>query len=113
MGAMSAMNTSVKKAKAQPPAAPLLPEVMTVEEAAAFLRLPVNLLLRKVREGRVPGAKIGRSWRFSRRLLLEWLENASIPEELVEEGMVQAVNERMAEEDEWLSVAEVRQRLGL
>jgi excisionase family DNA binding protein len=86
---------------------------MTLEEAAAFLRLPVSLLLRKAREGRVPGARIGRVWRFSHRLLLEWLENASIPEELVEEGMIQAVEERMAEEDEWLTVAEVRQRLGL
>ncbi len=107
------MSATTMKKGARQASAPLPPEVMTAEEAAAFLRLPVSLLLRKTREGLIPGAKIGRSWRFSRRLLLEWVENASIPEELVERGMIEAVKERMAEEDEWLSVAEVRKSLGL
>jgi len=106
------MSATASKAKA-PEAAALPPEVMTAEEAAAFLRLPLSLLLRKAREGLIPGAKIGRSWRFSRRLLLEWIEEASITEEMVDAGLVQAVKDRMAEEDEWLSVAQVRERLGI
>lgn len=96
-----------------PTASAAFPEVMTAEEAAAFLRLPANLLVRKAREGQIPGARIGRRWRFSRRLLLEWIEGASIPEDLVEKSMVEAVRERMAVQDEWLTVDQVRQRLGL
>ena len=101
------------KDEAQQPAAALQPEVMTAEEAAAFLRLPVSLLLRKVREGQLPGAKIGRVWRFSRRFLLEWLENASIPEELVEEGLAQLVQERVAAGGKKIPLAEVKRGLGL
>jgi excisionase family DNA binding protein len=49
-------------------------EVLTAEEAAEFLHFnPVTIRL-KARSGKIPGRKIGKEWRFSRRQLLEWLE---------------------------------------
>ena len=51
-----------------------MPDVLTVEEAAEYLQISPGMLLRKVREGVVPGAKVGRHWRFSRRQLLAWVE---------------------------------------
>jgi excisionase family DNA binding protein len=52
-------------------------EVLTAEEAAEFLGLnPVTVRL-KARSGEIPGRKIGKEWRFSRRQLLEWLEENS------------------------------------
>jgi excisionase family DNA binding protein len=52
-------------------------EVLTAEEAAEFLGFnPVTIRL-KARAGEIPGRKIGKEWRFSRRRLLEWLEEDS------------------------------------
>ena len=54
-------------------------EVLTAEEAAEFLGFnPVTIRL-KARSGEIPGRKIGKEWRFSRRVLLEWLEEGSRP----------------------------------
>jgi excisionase family DNA binding protein len=49
-------------------------EVLTVEEAAQLLRFAPYTIREKAREGQIPGRKIGGEWRFSRRRLLEWLE---------------------------------------
>lgn len=54
-------------------------EVLTADEAAEFLGFnPVTVRL-KARSGEIPGRKIGKEWRFSRRVLLEWLEEGSRP----------------------------------
>lgn len=54
-------------------------EILTAEEAAEFLHFnPVTVRL-KARAGEIPGRKIGKEWRFSRRVLLEWLEEGSRP----------------------------------
>jgi excisionase family DNA binding protein len=49
------------------------PEVLTLEEAAVFLRLEVEALLEALGRGEVPARRIGDSWRFSREALLGWL----------------------------------------
>lgn len=48
--------------------------LMTLEEAADFLRLNAEVLRRKARQGEVPAAKIGRQWRFRLPRLIEWLD---------------------------------------
>ncbi len=40
--------------------------VLTLQEAAQYLRLSEMTVLRLAHQGKVPGAKIGRQWRFSR-----------------------------------------------
>lgn len=54
-------------------------EVLNAEEAAEFLGFNPYTIREKARLGELPGRKIGREWRFSRRRLLEWLEEGSRP----------------------------------
>lgn len=49
------------------------PEVMTLEEAATFLKVSPEDLLEEVSAARVPAQRIGQSWRFSRAALVQWL----------------------------------------
>jgi hypothetical protein len=48
-------------------------EVMTLPEAAAFLRLDEAQLERSAANGEVPARSIAGQWRFSRAALLAWL----------------------------------------
>ena len=48
-------------------------EVLTPDEAAQLLKLSKKTLLRHARDGRVPGTKLGRVWRFRRSDLLALL----------------------------------------
>jgi excisionase family DNA binding protein len=48
-------------------------DVVTLEEAAALLRLPATALRARADAGNVPGRAFGDEWRFSRSALLEWL----------------------------------------
>lgn len=49
-------------------------DVLNVEEAAGYLGFSPYTIREKAREGDIPGRKVGKEWRFSRRMLLEWLE---------------------------------------
>jgi len=48
-------------------------DVLTLDEAAAYLRVHPRTLRMKAGKGQIPGAKIGKVWRFHRRQLEEWL----------------------------------------
>ena len=48
-------------------------EVLTLDEAAAILRLPVEAVRARVIGGDLPGRAFGEEWRFSRAALLAWL----------------------------------------
>jgi len=45
--------------------------VLTLKEAADYLRLSEMTVLRLANQGRLPGAKIGRQWRFSKEVILK------------------------------------------
>lgn len=47
--------------------------LLTAEEAANYLRLHVKSIYRLAREGKIPGRKIGGSWRFHQESLEQWL----------------------------------------
>jgi len=53
-------------------------EVLTLEEAAAYLRLHPRTLRIKATEGLIPGAKIGRLWRFHKQQLEQWILDAAM-----------------------------------
>jgi excisionase family DNA binding protein len=58
-------------------------EILTPREAAQYLSVHVRTIYRLVKQGEIPGRKIGGSWRFKKETLDEWLsgrENSS-PEE--------------------------------
>jgi len=48
-------------------------DVMTLDEAAQYLRVHPRTLRMKASEGKIPAAKIGRVWRFHRQQLESWL----------------------------------------
>jgi excisionase family DNA binding protein len=48
-------------------------EVLTLPEAARFLRVKKALLEKLVQDGTVPARKVGDDWRFSRTALQAWL----------------------------------------
>jgi excisionase family DNA binding protein len=50
------------------------PEIMTIGEAAKYLRISRSSLYKVTREGRIPCQKVGRQWRFSREALDRWLD---------------------------------------
>ena len=53
-------------------------EVMTSEEVAELLQLSIRTIKRLVDDGHLPFSKIGHSVRFSRRKLMEIIENGTI-----------------------------------
>ena len=56
--------------------------VMTVSEVAAYLKIAESTVYRLVKEGRLPGRKVGGAWRFSRQELEKWLVQPTGAEEL-------------------------------
>lgn len=52
----------------------MTPEVMTVEQVAEYLQLPAPVVLRQVRRGEIPAAKISRWWRVRKATVDAWLD---------------------------------------
>jgi len=48
-------------------------EVMSVRELADFLRLSVHTVYRLAEQGKLPGRKVGKHWRFHRDAIVAWL----------------------------------------
>ena len=57
-------------------------EVLTLEEAAAFLRVPEASLTALAVKNAVPAQEIAGEWRFLRRALVDWLRYGSLYREL-------------------------------
>ena len=49
-------------------------DVLTIDELAAYLKIPKSTLYKLVREGKIPSQKIGRHWRFRKEAIDRWLE---------------------------------------
>lgn len=49
-------------------------DVLTIEELAAYLKIPKSTLYKLVREGKIPCQKVGRHWRFHRSAIDAWLK---------------------------------------
>lgn len=48
-------------------------QVMTIDELAAYLQVAKSTLYKLAQEGKVPGQKVGKHWRFSRQVIDRWL----------------------------------------
>jgi excisionase family DNA binding protein len=59
-------------------------EVLTLEEAADYLRLPVETVEREAARGQIPGRCIEDTWRFLKSAIDEWLRDWERREELFE-----------------------------
>ena len=56
-----------------------MPDVLTLREAAAFLRLSERSAYELARNRQVPAAQVGGKWLFPRRLLERWLAAQACP----------------------------------
>ena len=52
-------------------------EILTVMEVARFLRVPKSTVYKLARGGELPASKIGKHWRFLRRVIHEWMHSRS------------------------------------
>jgi excisionase family DNA binding protein len=55
-------------------------EVLTVQEVAAYLKLPISTVYRLACRGDLPCQKVGRQWRFHKAALDEWFRGATARE---------------------------------
>jgi len=51
-----------------------LPEIMTIQEVAAYLRISVSTVTKNAKSGEIPGKLLGSSWRFSRKMIEKMME---------------------------------------
>jgi excisionase family DNA binding protein len=49
-------------------------EILTLKEVAAYLKLAEKTAYKLAAEGKLPGFKVGGSWRFKRKDILAWIE---------------------------------------
>jgi excisionase family DNA binding protein len=47
---------------------------LDLDDLEDYLKIPKSTLYRLAREGRLPGHKIGRAWRFSQSEVDEWIK---------------------------------------
>lgn len=55
-------------------------DVMTIDEVARYLRIPVSSVYKLAQEGKIPAQKVGRHWRFHRPTLEKWIAREALIE---------------------------------
>ena len=70
-------------------------DVLTLEETAIYLRLPIETIERQALRGQIPGRRIEDSWRFLKAALDEWLQNYSGREILLNQAGAMADDETL------------------
>jgi len=56
-------------------------ELMTIEEIAEYLRMKPQTIYRWAQDKRIPAAKLGKEWRFRRKIIDAWLDEQMIGED--------------------------------
>jgi excisionase family DNA binding protein len=62
-------------------------EIMTIDDVAAYLRIPVSSAYKLAQDGKIPGQKVGRHWRFHRVTLENWISH---PRDFSAQNLTQA-----------------------
>ena len=70
---MSGMKTKRQATAADVVGNSVTADVLTLPEAAAYLRVPEEEVLRMVREQALPARRLGTEWRFLKSAVQEWL----------------------------------------
>jgi excisionase family DNA binding protein len=50
------------------------PEILTIDEVAAYLRLTPQTIYKWAQEKRIPAVKLGKEWRFRRSIIDRWFD---------------------------------------
>jgi len=48
--------------------------VFTIDDLVAYLKLPKSTVYKLAQEGKIPGQKVGRHWRFRKETIDRWLD---------------------------------------
>ncbi len=51
-------------------------DIMTVEDVAKYLKLKPQTVYKWAQQGQIPGTKLGKEWRFRRRIIDEWIDTS-------------------------------------
>ena len=63
----------------RPGRAAAAPDVMTISDFARYLKVSKSSLYKRAQEGKVPGPKVGKHWRFGRETIDRWLVRGEEP----------------------------------
>lgn len=61
-------------------------EILTIKDVAAYLKLNEKTAYRLVLDGKIPGFKVGGSWRFKKSEIKSWIEQQSKKDGLTKES---------------------------
>ena len=50
-----------------------IPEILTITEAAQYLRISLSSLYKLAQDGKIPAQKVGKHWRFHKQTLTDWI----------------------------------------
>ena len=50
--------------------------ILTIDDLAEYLKIPKSTLYKLAQEGKIPGQKVGRHWRFRKEAIDRWLESS-------------------------------------
>ncbi len=53
----------------------LIPDILTLEEVANYLRLSTDTIERQAAQGQIPGRRIEDTWRFLKAAIDDWLRS--------------------------------------
>lgn len=53
-------------------------EILTIQEIAAYLKIKEKTAYDLAAKGKIPGFKVGGSWRFKRSQVDEWIEQQAV-----------------------------------
>jgi excisionase family DNA binding protein len=74
----------------------MMPDVLTLEEVAEYLRLPKEMIQREAARGRIPGRQIDDTWRFLKAALDDWLRSRDSRTILLQQAGALAADETLA-----------------
>jgi excisionase family DNA binding protein len=54
------------------------PEILTIAEAAQYLRISLSSLYKLAQDGKIPAQKVGKHWRFHKQTLTNWIGEGNL-----------------------------------
>ncbi len=52
-------------------------DILTIDELSKYLKIPKSTVYKLCQEGKVPGQKVGRHWRFHKEVIDSWIKEGS------------------------------------
>ena len=52
-------------------------KIMTIEELAEYLKISRSTLYKLLQDGKLPGQKVGKRWRFHQDAIDEWIKSGT------------------------------------